>query len=1182
VNSFIVHRSSFIVRRSLLPFAFCLLPFAFCLHAASTGVAGNHFQVLSQTARELTVQVTMADDSEEACSRFIAVPPGTTPGITVLSAKSADSTLIAPPSDLVTLGKPVHFRDLNLVPLIVHRSSLTTPQASACACVNLKVEIPAGQIAPRKVTAGFAQLYRSLALNSVDFDPTAPEGYLMIVPDGFYSNAQALARWKEQKGFTVTVAKLSQTGSTANEILAYIANAYHTWNVPPEYVLLCGTYDQIPTFTIPQAGVVTDHTYGCIDGNDFFPEVLVGRLPVNSGPMFDYLTEKILHYERAPYMTDTLWFHRATMVSTIYDQSSTPAVTALECKRWVRNLLLGKGFNEVDTVFDPPYHGSGVAPVDSSVNRGVSFINGRGWGNSAGWDFPPFSISDVDNLSNGWELPVITSLYCGTGAFNADPCFGEAWLQAGSPTQPKGGVAFFGPSWLATSTRWNNDLDFGIYRGIFDEGISTFGPAEMRGKLELFDNFPMPCDSYMLRVYFYTYNVIGDPSLALWTGAAPKGMNASYAAPLPVGATSLPVTVRDANMAPVEGALVALLQDSAMQATGYTGAGGQALLAFSPLTSETLFITITKPGYLPYTDSVVPFSSGEFVGYDSYSPTAWRPGENISLTIGLKNFGSSQSAPSVSARLRCSDTLVTISDSVASYGDIAPGATATGSGFSVLVSAAGTSGHTIGFTVAATSGESTWTSGFAVPLTAAKFAYLQHTGNPPPGQDSAVVVTIYNDGVRPLSNVTGILTSISNGMTVEDSVGTFGNIAVGETASNSGDVFRVRTKPDLAAGRTMGFNLTLHGDSGFDQVLKFGISAGEAGPTAPFGPDAYGYYAYDDVDTAYTEHPSYTWIEIDPNHGGSGTRLGLANNQTLVIYLPFAFRYYGQSYNRISVCSNGFLTCDSTLENSFYNWRIPSAYGPPNLIAPFWDDFRPDTLGASGVYNYYDQANNRFVVEWSRVEHILGFNPPIPAEKQTFEVLLDNPADYPTRTGDGPIVFQYDTVYNTDTISGNCANGASVGIANRAQDVGLQCLYAESLSPAVAPIGPGRAIKFTTNPPDTFYAIRESDGATAQLNPVLLRVSSNPLAGPLILTYRLPANSRGLIRLFDIGGRRLQSWKVTGSGEDCRLPVPALHSGVYFVNLTAGAAPNEIRSQVKLTVLGPAGAGAGTTGRSRN
>ncbi len=78
----------------------------------------------------------------------------------------------------------------------------------------------------------------------------------------------------------------------------------------------------------------------------------------------------------------------------------------------------------------------------------------------------------------------------------------------------------------------------------------------------------------------------------------------------------------------------------------------------------------------------------------------------------------------------------------------------------------------------------------------------------------------------------------------------------------------------------------------------------------PVGPSSYGYYAFDNGDTGYPYAPTYDWIEIDPNYGGSGTDLGLGDfgweqDDVSTVALPFEFVFYGEVYDEISICSNG-------------------------------------------------------------------------------------------------------------------------------------------------------------------------------------------------------------------------------------------------------------------------------------
>jgi len=145
-------------------------------------------------------------------------------------------------------------------------------------------------------------------------------------------------------------------------------------------------------------------------------------------------------------------------------------------------------------------------------------------------------------------------------------------------------------------------------------------------------------------------------------------------------------------------------------------------------------------------------------------------------------------------------------------------------------------------------------------------------------------------------------------------------------------------------------------------------------------------------------------------------------------------------------------------------------------------------------------------------------------------------------------------VFNDDSLPGNCHNRATVGIGNRDHRVGLQCTFADSLSPAAAPLVDGRAIKFTTDAPDTFTGIRDR-GAGDRTREVL-DVLPSPNAGGFAIRYRLPGFSAGTIRLFDAAGRQVASWPVAGTG---RIVVPksgdrscpGMPSGVYLLSLTA-------------------------------
>ena len=107
--------------------------------------------------------------------------------------------------------------------------------------------------------------------------------------------------------------------------------------------------------------------------------------------------------------------------------------------------------------------------------------------------------------------------------------------------------------------------------------------------------------------------------------------------------------------------------------------------------------------------------------------------------------------------------------------------------------------------------------------------------------------------------------------------------------------------------------------------------------TAPTGPDAFGYYAYENTDAGFSSTPTYNWIELDPAHQGSGARAdSVYDDSYYTIPLPTPFIYYGQSYSNLWICSNGWFSFEATSLPEFRNWEMPSPIGAPSLVAVFW------------------------------------------------------------------------------------------------------------------------------------------------------------------------------------------------------------------------------------------------------
>lgn len=1089
-------------------------------------------EVMQRDRQRTILRIIPSEDINHSIGGLIAYSHQI-PTIIVIDAESGTQ---GGEEDVIELGSPCRMRDYNVLPFSV--------KGKKGDCVELEIE---AFFEKGKPSYAFEPLYRSFIVNYDPSETTVPGLYLMVTPSEFVSQIEPLADWKRKKGWDVKIATLLETGSDQNSIKNYISDLYDTTNL--EYVLLIGDIQYVPTFTYPNCAV-TDHPYAMMDEDDFLPDILVGRLSASSTGELATIVAKILMYDMTPYMDDTLWYNRALMVGGNYPDYVN---TAVPTKRCVRNRLLTKGFLEVDTVFyDPPHANGDAAMITTSINSGVLFLNYRGGVASwSGWDYPAFRVADVYGLDNGWMLPLVTSLVCYTGAYDSPECFGEAWLRAGTPYVPKGGIAFIGPVSAYTSTRWNNCLDYGIYWAITEEHIPTIGQILLRGKMELLYNFPLEqFGSSGVERYFHDYNLLGDPEMVIW-GDVPVELHVEHPAELSIGSNQLTIEVKNETHNPITGALVSMYKEGEVSESEFTNAGGICILDVCPQTSGFLYLTVTQPGKIPYLDSINVNSSDMYVAYYSHiikGDGIINSGETTSVNISFKNYGS-QTASDVSIIFNSEDTRVTLIDSITEFDSFGAGEVKEDS-FSFVVSSSCRDMYILEFYIKASDDKDVWLSGFEDFVSSSDFSLdtliIGGDGIIDPGEEEDIYVTIRNNGSSVAYNVDGLLRNLTSTASVIDSIITFSELM---TDSIYTAVFPVIIFPDVSIGKCISFNLFLTQDNGFMDTVFFCITAGEPDTTTPLGPDEYGYYAYDDKDAGFGSTPTYEWVEIDPEFGGSGTCLYLGDDEVKTVNLPFGFRFYGKEYTKISVCANGFLSMGEDICNDMYNWHIPSTMGPSSLIAPFWDDFDPTSSDSSGdVFYLYEEDNNRFIVEWSRVQHIHNYLHETPSELQTFEVLILDPDYHLTPTDDGEIVFQYHTTQNDDSIH----NFATVGIGDHNLKCGIEYTFANSYPSEASPVINGRAIKFTTQPPDTFLGVNEEFDIKLELiispNPSFGYISIKLIGGDIDLT-----DSK--LGVYDLMGRCICKLKTESLNKQFLWDIRdesglRLPKGVYFIKLT--------------------------------
>jgi hypothetical protein len=237
------------------------------------------------------------------------------------------------------------------------------------------------------------------------------------------------------------------------------------------------------------------------------------------------------------------------------------------------------------------------------------------------------------------------------------------------------------------------------------------------------------------------------------------------------------------------------------------------------------------------------------------------------------------------------------------------------------------------------------------------------------------------------------------------------------------------------------------------------------------------------------------------------------------IELPFTFKYHGIDYNQITVSSNGWTSFVPCYIDYFWNMSIPMYMGPKAMLAPFSDDLETIDTNDDGeidvwihVYTWHDEANGRFIIEWSHA--LNGYDE---VTEETFEIVLYDQNAMPTESGNGVIDFQYLEIEDVDATK----NYSTVGIEAPEKNYGLQYVFNNVYAPGAAPLANERVIRFTTEAPDNYVAPL---GVDDELNPNEFSLSPaypNPFNPVTHLDLKIPTAEGVKVIVVDILGREV-------------------------------------------------------------
>ena len=231
-----------------------------------------------------------------------------------------------------------------------------------------------------------------------------------------------------------------------------------------------------------------------------------------------------------------------------------------------------------------------------------------------------------------------------------------------------------------------------------------------------------------------------------------------------------------------------------------------------------------------------------------------------------------------------------------------------------------------------------------------------------------------------------------------------------------GNVFRLEQQP-LVDGASYQFN----------RLVNAGPSTGGTVTATWSAQDHRPNYTYDDTGSS-------GFVDIT----ATGTALGLADDGTADVPMPFSFSYYGMTTNQLTISNNGGVIVGVPGATSLptFNYQLPAALSGPAMVL-LWDDFAA-TTGDVYYDTRGDQPNRQFIVEWYDRVH---FNGSANTDGATFELIIDEAT--------GALSYEYNDVDYTANSGGAdpavCNGGlcATIGLQQQNSADSTQSFYTQ-------------------------------------------------------------------------------------------------------------------------------------------
>ncbi|UCE65078.1 MAG: T9SS type A sorting domain-containing protein [Candidatus Zixiibacteriota bacterium] len=177
--------------------------------------------------------------------------------------------------------------------------------------------------------------------------------------------------------------------------------------------------------------------------------------------------------------------------------------------------------------------------------------------------------------------------------------------------------------------------------------------------------------------------------------------------------------------------------------------------------------------------------------------------------------------------------------------------------------------------------------------------------------------------------------------------------------------------------------------------------------------DSFGYFWFD---SDSSQGPQYGWIDISSIGQVIDFGVDIDDGNSGPLDLGFSFNFYGNDFNSICVCTNGWASFTDSVSVEYGNVAIPDPEPPNNMLAVFYDDMNFEN-GGTGYF--YTNNSDSAIITWQDV----------PDWRQegifTFQIILVAPMS---------VTYQY------EEMGPGRLSECSIGIENGDGTIGLEVI----------------------------------------------------------------------------------------------------------------------------------------------